>query len=540
MKNQTYGVRMNQKTVHKWHLWVIPAIIAFAVALITTLKFQWPLSWDIIIHVQYTMVYAKYGFVLTDPLLNAPLGQKIGYPPLFHFLLLALGMITRVDYFQIARALQPFFAMFIVLSVSFVARKFYGTIAGISAGFLVISSFLLGRIMLPIPENLALIFLPLSVYFYYRSIKENLVKYALLSSILFIVMVSTHIPASFIIILIITLLSLVELIVYRNIRIFKFYGAFLLLPVCLVLLGMIYLLIFQPDIITAIINEGISAATGLATSIAYNKPLSVDGYLNIGIIVLIFGITGIIFSLNRMYGKSLNKISRKDLFILIWILSMFLLSISYYFGINIISYRLLVYLLIPLSIIGGFGLSQLYERLKNSKNFSSDKFRVSLLVAIFSLSILSGVLAVEQSNFGIFKVTNEYGSLDIAPPSESMVDLANWFNTNGDKSKSILTNNLFTGTFLATMSGMPIHYGFEYFNKNMSQASLEEAKIGYLVLDKRLALNSHNDPFKLIYVKSEFYPLVYFSKPVSESLPEFLPDFVMVVYQNQDYIVCEI
>lgn len=531
---------MNQETVQKWHIWIIPAIITFTIALITTLKFQWPLSWDIIIHVQYTMVYAKYGLVLTDPLLNAPLGQKIGYPPLFHLILAGLGMITRVDYFQIARALQPFLAMFIVLSVSYVAKKFYGAIAGISAGFLVLSSFLLGRIMLPIPENLALIFLPLSVYFYYRSIKENLVKFALLSGILFIVIISTHIPASFILFLIITLLSLVELIVYRNIRIFKNYGVFLFLPVCLVLLGILYIAIFQPDILSAIINEGISVATGMATAIAYNRPLNVEGYLNIGIMALVFGVIGIIFSLNRMRGKSLQEISKKDLFILIWILSMFLLSIAYYFGINIISYRLLVYLLIPLSIIGGFGLSQIYERFKNSKRFSSDKFRVSLLASVFILSILSGVLAVDNPDFGTFKVKNEYSTLDIAPPSESMVDLANWFNTNGDKNKSILTNNLFTGTFLATISGMPIHYGFEYFNKNMSQASLKEAKIGYLVLDKRLTLNSNNDTFKLIYVKSEFYPLVYFSKPVSESLPEFLPDFVKVVYENQDYIVCQI
>ncbi len=102
---------MNHEKLQKWHVWIIPAIIAFLIALIPTLKFQWPLSWDIIIHVQYTMVYTKYGLILTDPLLNAPFGQKIGYPPLFHFLLAALGMISRVDYFQIARALQPILAM---------------------------------------------------------------------------------------------------------------------------------------------------------------------------------------------------------------------------------------------------------------------------------------------------------------------------------------------------------------------------------------------------------------------------------------------
>lgn len=67
------------------YLILIPAIAALIIALIPTLKYQWPLGWDIIYHVQYAQVYAHYGFTLINPLLNAPVGQKIGYPPLFHF-----------------------------------------------------------------------------------------------------------------------------------------------------------------------------------------------------------------------------------------------------------------------------------------------------------------------------------------------------------------------------------------------------------------------------------------------------------------------
>jgi len=86
---------------------------------------------------------------------------------------------------------------------------------------------------------------------------------------------------------------------------------------------------------------------------------------------------------------------------------------------------------------------------------------------------------------------------------------------------------------------MPIHYGFEAFNNTVSQSALKEANIGYLVLDKRLSLNN-TGPLQLILVKSEFYPLVYFSKPVNSSLSELLPDFIKVVYENQDYIICQI
>jgi asparagine N-glycosylation enzyme membrane subunit Stt3 len=142
-------------------IWIIPAIIAFVLILIPTLKYQWPLSWDAIYQVQYAQVYAKYGFVLINPLLNAPTGQSISYPPLFDFLIAYLGIISKVNLFQIARFLQPFLAMFMILSVSYVSRKFYGTIAGVATGFLIISSLLLGnRIIFPLPENLALIFFP--------------------------------------------------------------------------------------------------------------------------------------------------------------------------------------------------------------------------------------------------------------------------------------------------------------------------------------------------------------------------------------------
>jgi hypothetical protein len=517
---------------------------AFLIALIPTLTYPWPLSWDIIIHVQYAMVYMKYGLVLTDPLLNAPFGQKIGYPPLFHFILALLGLITKVDLFQIARVLQPFLAMFIVLSVSFVAQRWYGTLAGLSAGFLIISSIFIGRIMLPIPENLALIFIPLAIYFYYRSIQNHQLKYALLSGILSLIVVFTHQAATLILFSIITMITLFDIGINRDLHILKNYGIFLLSPVLLVVVGIIALLLWQPDIIYSIFNQGISATTGLITS-SSNRPLNLRGYLDIGYLVLIFAGIGIILSFVNMdkgrvqirnYFK--NPV-RKNLFILTWIIVMFVLSIAYWFGVSVISYRLLVYLLLPLSIIGGFGLSEIYWWLKYSEKPTMNRLGLILILLVFTLSIASAVLTVEKLGLATFEVKNQYGNLEIAPPSSSMMELASWFNSNGDKSKSILTNNLFVGTFLATTTGMPIHYGFEDFNKNITLTQLKEARIGYLVLDKRLALNNTGD-LHLLSVKSEFYPLVYFSKPVSSSLSEFLPDFITVAYENQDYIVCSI
>jgi len=75
--------------------------------------------------------------------------------------------------------------------------------------------------MLPVPETLALIFLPLAVYFYYVSIKEKTIKYAFISGILMIIIAATHQAALLCLVLIIIALTLIELLIYRNKGVFK-------------------------------------------------------------------------------------------------------------------------------------------------------------------------------------------------------------------------------------------------------------------------------------------------------------------------------
>ncbi len=110
---------MNYLKTHQNKLMlIIPAISVFLITLIPTLTHSWPMSWDVIYHVLYAQVYTQYGFVLVNPLLYSPIGQKIAYPPLFHFLIAVLGTILHRNYMDIARALQPFLAFFVVLSVT--------------------------------------------------------------------------------------------------------------------------------------------------------------------------------------------------------------------------------------------------------------------------------------------------------------------------------------------------------------------------------------------------------------------------------------
>ena len=56
--------------------WITPAIVALLIALIPTLKYQWPLTIDIYYHIHIAQVYSQYGLTLTDPLIDPGMGQK--------------------------------------------------------------------------------------------------------------------------------------------------------------------------------------------------------------------------------------------------------------------------------------------------------------------------------------------------------------------------------------------------------------------------------------------------------------------------------
>ena len=530
---------------NKKYLILLPAIAAFIIALIPTLKYQWPLGWDIIYHVQYAQVYAHNGLTLTDPLLSAPFGRKIAYPPLFHFIIAGIGTIFGVDFFQVTRFLQPILASLIVLSVSYVASKFYGKLAGLGAGFLMLSSLLVGRIILSLPENLALIVLPLAVYLYYLSLKNKNLKIALLAGILLMVVIATHQAATLCLVLTIISITLMELVVYRNYKALGNFISFFLILIIVAIMGVISLQIIAPQLLQTIIQQGITAITGMSTSLTFNRSLGIYSYLgNLGVLVLIFSVIGAITTIKRH--------QRKDNVILVWIISMILLSNAYWFGVNVISYRVLIYLLIPLSILGGYGIHITYQKLKNYRHFSSKKVPTIFLVAIVVLSILSAVVTVNDPEISVFSVKNEFGKVQIAPPSDSEVDLANWFIENGNKSRYIVIANQFTGMFLAAKTMMSFHDGFEYFSTN-SNVSIEkesvnsstltnfkQANVGYIVYDKRLVVTPPENNLSLRIINSEFFPLYYFTQDIHSNINRIKPEFSQVVYENQDFIVCEI
>lgn len=510
-------MKLNKKYGGIW----VPAMLAFFIALIPTLTHPWPFTVDIFNSVHIAKVYSHYGLTLMDPLVDPNTGSRIGYPPFFSLVIAALGTLLKIDYLQVARFLQPVLAFSVVLSVSYVAKQFYGEVAGISAGFLIMSSYLFSRLVSPLAETMALIFVPLAVYFYYRSVMDRNYKYGILSSSMFLLVVLTHQATTLILFLVITSIALVLGILRRKISFFTGYAVFLALPAIAAVLAAIFLMFAAPDFVGKISTQGLTAVTGYITSLPVNEPISNLKYVVYLGILLLFAVFGGILALKKRRNE--------DVLVLVWILVVFLTSKAYWFGVNVLSIRLLVHLLIPFSILGGLGLSYLYEDFKKQE-FPHSRVRSGFLIATFVVASLFAVTTVEDPNFGVlprYTNTADFKTPQIAPPTESDADLANWFNRNGDGKSLVISNNYFTTQFLSATTVQPT--GSSKTSQNciwscFNQSELNEVGAGYFVYDKRL-----------IYSKNT-------TQIISTGLFMFnvgslIPTNARLVYENTDYAV---
>ena len=210
-----------------------------------------------------------------------------------------------------------------------------------------------------------------------------------MSSILFLIVIGTHQATMNLLFLIITSITIVLLILKREKIILKYYALFLSLPVITAIIVVISLLIFFSTFAIHLISYAI---TLIKTSVPFNDPISNVKYLVYIGIILIFGIIGAVIAVKRR--------STKDIFIIIWILVLFLMSKSYWFGINVYSIKLLVHLILPLSILGGMGLSYLYLNYKKAE-FPSNKIRTIFLITTFIITTLFAIVTVTDSNFEV-------------------------------------------------------------------------------------------------------------------------------------------
>ncbi|MCE7698067.1 MAG: hypothetical protein K8E24_004260 [Methanobacterium paludis] len=150
------------------------------------------------------------------------------------------------------------------------------------------------------------------------------------------------------------------------------------------------------------------------------------------------------------------------------------------------------------------------------------------MIATFVVASLFALTTVEDPNFGVLpKYTNtaNFKTPQIAPPTESDVDLADWFNKNGDKKSVVISNNYFTTQFLSATTIQPTGTSttsniciWSSFNKS----TLNENGVGYFVYDKRLIYSKNST--KIIDNGSLMF-----------NIQRLIPSNATVVYENNDY-----
>ena len=529
MKKSEDGTDVSESKYNKF-LWIIPGLLAFLIALIPTLTNAWPFTVDIYVHARSAEVFSLYGLKFMDPMINPPNGAAITSPPLFSLILMYLGNFLNVNYFDAARFLQPFLALFVVSSVSYVSKKFYGNVAGMSAGFIIMASYLFTRMMSPLPETFAIIFVPLAIYMFYKAVTTKNYLYTLITSILFLIILATHQSTTSLLFLILTVITLILTILKRDSIYLKNYLFFISIIIVSGIVASIGLMIFKPGMASTILTYAVSM---IKTSVPYNDPISNAKYLIYLGIVLIFALIGGLVSLKRR--------TTKDIFILIWIFVLFIMSKSYWFGVNVYTIRLLIHLLIPLSILGGLGLSYLYLEFKK-KEFTNKSIRDGLLITTCIILSLFAVVTATGSNFETIPQynTQPYGSSNIsipqlAPPTNSDLEIETWFNKYGNNKSSILSNNYNTNQFLVATTGQPvINVGTSerIITGGFKSSELNTYKIGYFVFDKRLTFPSNTTDKYLdqgfIYLNSKY------------TIQSVLPSDATLLYQNQYYMIYKI
>lgn len=501
--------------------------------LIPTLKFQWPLSWDIYYHVHLAQLYLEYGFTFWDPLTVAPYGRPIAYPPVFHLLLAGLSYVSGTNPFQVARFLQPFLAMALVLSITYVTNRLFGFVSGVSAGILTILSLItINRGFFASSGTLSLILMPLVLYAYYRANEDGNFKFLLVSAVLCGVVFLTHSLTAFMMLSVVFIFTAVMKLLKRTFNT-KYLAIFLVITVGMALIwwGPLYIL-YHPQI-----------------NIFPGYPLPISQYYirYLGIIPTLLATIGALFLLKK--GEN------KGIFVLVWSLSILLLSRAYFIGIDLIPVRVLEVASYPIIIMAGYGLAVTLDALENRLNrinlgnrqngniSRSKNIKLTILIFLSLFTLVSGAVFADgytpnlvsqddsHSNYifpnsvhllfnpldYIFKfqvIADRFGDLTLA---QNRGDVVEWFKNNGEKDKTVYSVDSYMDTIIVSTTRMKVIKGGYSESIPVSVFKRDMDDIGSLNSEQLL-----KDDIKYLLLRNGMN----------------IPPYAHEVYRNGNYIIC--
>lgn len=524
---------MNLNLKEKYYLYV-PVLLALIFAIVVTVSNDFPLSWDIYTHINYALAYMHGGITNTDYLLNAPYGKSIGYPPLFHILLIAVSSLFGSDFVFGAKVLQILFVVLNVSVITYIASRFYDSRSAMFAGLLLLSSFMFTRFLLPIPESLAMIFFTMAVYSYYKSTYEDSYIYSILTAVLSLLTLVTHFSSFVYLMVLLFVLMFVQLVNLRSFAGLKHYVLTVVPIFLLAAVGLVGLFVISPSHLSGVLSGIVAIVHNPFDLFMGQVAMGLERYVRcVGILPLVFG------------GLALYIVAvrREFYFVTLWALVAFLFTNLHWFGVPVYTFRLLLYFIVPLVMLGGYALSAVYEVLSEQ----GVKYQRIFVLVLIILSVGLCTFHINDSSVTIFSASSEQSTFQISPPTSDEQELINFFKSEETENKSIIINNLYLGTVISSIDEIPVHYGFDvYTNKSLTKSSadsLNKEQIGYIIYDKKLIMqnNSDYDYLDVRYVNGSFYPSYYFTNEITQTnFNNIKLQFTTKIFENERFIVCKV
>ena len=128
-------------------------------------------------------------------------------------MLIVISSITNTSLIDTARIIQTITPVIITSIIVYVTYKMYDEVAAIVAGILLVSSFMFTRLLLPIPETIALIVFIIGVYLFYQSTIDNKMIYAFISGFLTLPLMGIHFSSCVYYVILISVLMIAQCII---------------------------------------------------------------------------------------------------------------------------------------------------------------------------------------------------------------------------------------------------------------------------------------------------------------------------------------
>ncbi|MDO5851288.1 MAG: glycosyltransferase family 39 protein [Methanobacteriaceae archaeon] len=494
---------------------LFPSILALFIGLIPVIKYSFPLTWDIYYHLHLINLYMTNGIIFWDPFTVSPIGRAIQYPPLYHLLIVELSKLTNIIPLNIIRLLQPIFAFSLILTITTITARIYDNQTGLITGILSLFTFvIINRAIISTPATLAIIFSLLTIYFYYNYLINTKQNDIILSTIFLGLLINTHLFTTLLTIGILGLYTIIFIyttkkrITYKQLKI----------PLLIFIISTLWwcISIFKYGYIT--------------------NPIKGNNIDLITYFIKYMGIIPTVLSIYGLYKIRSKYKSPQFMLLIVWIISLTLLSFTKYLGLNIVPIRILELISYPIIILAAIGFKKIITK-KNIIKYANVLIIILLIVStITSITIVDSYtpnLSKEGEtnlliDYNVHKIIDPIGTIykptiitdrfqDMSL-SEDRLDILYWFKHH-PTNDLIVSEDSIMDTIIVSNTNASVVYG------------------GYTETIPDYVL----DPIHIIYNKStrnELADLNIKYLLLKEDTP--VPNYSQEVYKNNHYKICEI